>query len=112
LENKMDPISGTAGVVALANVAAPVVANMDGQALTTSAVAGVVISHVIQPYMDKVPAQLKPLVPVFAGIGTSVIACMSQGMGFKEAFHYGLVTAVASLVNHSLAFAKPAAPAA
>lgn len=94
--------------MAAAHSAGPLIANMDGQGLTTSAVAGVIISHVIQPFMGRVPATFKPLVPVVAGIGSSVIACMSQGMGFKEALHYGLVTAVASLVNHSLAFAKPA----
>jgi hypothetical protein len=107
----MEPITLTAGAL-VANVASnPATANMDGQGLTTSAVAGVVISHLIQPYMGMVPARLKPLVPVVAGIGSSVVACMGQGMGFKEALHYGLVTVVASLVNHRLAFAKPATTA-
>ncbi len=109
----MDPISLSATAGALVTAAGPALAGMDSQGLSTSVVAGVIISHVIQPYMGKIQnSALKPLVPVVTGIVSSVVACMAQGMGFKEALHYGLVTVVASLVNHRLAFAKPAAPAA
>jgi hypothetical protein len=103
----MEPISLTATAGALATAAAPAIASMDGQGLSTAAVAGVIMSHVIQPYMTNVKPVLKPLIPVVTGLGSSVIACMSQGMGFKEALHYGLVTIVASMINHRLAFAKP-----
>lgn len=97
-------LTNTAGVLAAGAAAAPV----DGQGLTTSAVSGVIISHVLQPYMDKVPTILKPIIPVVASIVGSVSVCMGQGMGFKEALHYAVVTAASALINHSLAFAKPA----
>jgi len=102
----MDPITATAKVAA---VAVPLVAGLDGQALTTSAIAGLVLSHVLKPYMSLITAPaLKPLVPALTAIGGAVATCMSQGMGFKEALHYGVVTAGAAMLNHRLAFAKPA----
>lgn len=108
----MDPISLTATAGALATAAGPALAGMDSQGLSTSVVAGVIMSHVIQPYMTNVKPALKPLIPVVSGLGSAIITCMSQGMGFKEALHYGLVTVVASMINHRLAFAKPAPTAA
>jgi hypothetical protein len=83
---------------------------MDAVELGTFAAAGPALSSILELVMNKVPASIKPLVPVILGAAAGAWKASSQGLPWQQGLFNGLVMAGTAIWHHD-ANLTPSVPA-